>query len=345
MPKVDSKLIAKLAGVSRSTVSRVLNGYSDISEKTKEKILKIIKENGYYPNMSAQILAGKDSKIIGLLVYTGKSSKNANERKKLTESLYYSQLIAEIIDEAENLGYLVLISYISNKKNDWKRIFENGVIDGAIVISGGKKIEEIDELINSKYKIVLLDYEETIFNDFITTIKSDHFYGGYKATEYLIKKGHKNILHLTGEIKRKITLQRVRGYLECLKDNNILENKILVAKYDQKVAYNVIDAYIKSNKDFKYTAIFAGNDYIALGAIRALNDNKINVPNKVSVIGYDNMELCEYTSPKITSVNHLGEGIAKKALIELINILNGKKGGEKEIKLSIFERESVLKIF
>ena len=89
MSKVDSKLIAKLAGVSRSTVSKVLNGYSDISEVTKEKILKIIRENGYYPNMSAQILAGKNSGIIGLLVYTGKSSKNLNERKKLTESLYY----------------------------------------------------------------------------------------------------------------------------------------------------------------------------------------------------------------------------------------------------------------
>ena len=156
MSKVDSKLIAKLAGVSRSTVSKVLNGYSDISEVTKEKILKIIRENGYYPNMSAQILAGKNSGIIGLLVYTGKSSKNLNERKKLTESLYYSQLISEIIDEAENLGYLVLISYISNKKNDWKKIFENGVIDGAIVISGGKKIEEINELIQSNYKIVWL---------------------------------------------------------------------------------------------------------------------------------------------------------------------------------------------
>lgn len=345
MSKVDSKLIAKLAGVSRSTVSKVLNGYSDISEVTKEKILKIIRENGYYPNMSAQILAGKNSGIIGLLVYTGKSSKNLNERKKLTESLYYSQLISEIIDEAENLGYLVLISYISNKKNDWKKIFENGVIDGAIVISGGKKIEEINELIQSNYKIVLLDYEKTVFNNFITTIKADHFYGGYKATEYLIQNGHKNILHLTGEIKRKITIQRARGYLECLKNNNINTSKILVAKYDQKVAYNVINTHIKSNKGFKYTAIFAGNDYIALGAIRALNDNKINVPNDVSVIGYDNMELCEYTTPRITSVNHLGEEIAKKALIELINILNGKKGGEEKVKLSILERESVLKIF
>ena len=98
MKKINSKIIAQLAGVSRSTVSRVINNYPDISPETKEKVLKVIEENGYYPNLSAKKLAGKKSGIIGLFVYTGKSSTNEKNYKKISESLYYSELISKIIE-------------------------------------------------------------------------------------------------------------------------------------------------------------------------------------------------------------------------------------------------------
>ncbi|MDY4005420.1 MAG: LacI family DNA-binding transcriptional regulator, partial [Fusobacterium varium] len=203
MKKINSKIIAQLAGVSRSTVSRVINNYPDISPETKEKVLKVIEENGYYPNLSAKKLAGKKSGIIGLFVYTGKSSTNEKNYKKISESLYYSELISKIIDAAENLGYLVLVSYINKKGTTWEKIFANGIIDGALVISGGKKFKEIENLINSKNKIVLLDYEKNVSNTTVSAINPNHFEGGYKATQYLIENGHRNILHLTGEIKRK----------------------------------------------------------------------------------------------------------------------------------------------
>lgn len=338
---MDSKLIAKLAGVSRSTVSKVLNDYPDISEKTRKKVLQVIEDNEYYPNYSAQKLAGKNSPVIGLLVYTGKSSKNGDLIKKISESFYYSDLISEIIDTAENLGYLVLVSYISSKRANWKKVFETGMIDAAIVISGGKKINEIEDLVKSKYKLVLIDYEEEIINKYILSLNSNHFEGGYLATKYLIEKGCKNILHLSGEIKRKTSIQRARGYLKALEDYDLQNKEIIFGKYDQDIAYEIIEENIKKQGKFIYDAVFAGNDYIAYGVIKALEKKGLKVPEQVSVIGYDNMKICDYTSPRITSVNHLGNNIADKALKNLINILNNKEGGIKETEVEIVERESV----
>lgn len=341
---MNSKLIAKLAGVSRSTVSKVINNYSDVSKDTKEKVLKIIEEYEYYPNLSAQKLAGKKSQIIGLLVYTGKSNKNQELPKKISDSFYYSELISQIIDMAENLGYIVLVSYISSKLSNWKKIFENGLIDGAIVIAGGKKIKEIDYFNELKYKAVLVDYEKEIFSSYITTIKSDHFKGGYLATNYLLEKGHTKILHLSGEIRRKTSIERARGYLECLKSNNIEYKKIIFGKYNEETAFKLIENEINKSKKLEYSSIFAGNDYIAYGVIKALEKYNIRVPEDISIIGYDDMKLCEYTKPRITSVNHLGNNIAEKAIYNLIKIFNEEKGGIEKTEIKIIERESVREI-
>jgi|UniRef100_UPI003FEE5B88 LacI family transcriptional regulator len=341
---INSKIIAELAGVSRSTVTRVLNNYPDISSKTREKVLKIIKEHEYYPNISAQKLVGKKSGIIGLLVYTGESSKKRGEYKKITESLYYSELISKIIDAGEELGYLILVSYINRENTSWEKIFANGVIDGALVISGGKRYKEIEKLINSKNKIVLLDYEKKIEGKNVTSINSNNFEGGYKGTEYLIKKGHRDILYITGELKRKSTILRVRGYQKCLKDNQILINKVIPGKFNKESGKEIINNLMRENKEFKYTAILCGNDYIAFGVIEGLKENGLKVPEDISVIGYDNMELCEYTTPKITSINHLDKNIAKKALIKLINILEDKEEEAIETEIEIIERESVKKL-
>ena len=303
--------------------------------------MEVIKENGYYPNLSAKKLAGKKSGIIGLLVYTGKSSVDKKRYKKISESLYYSELISKIIDAAEEVGYLVLVSYINKEGTTWEKIFANGIIDGAIVISGGKKFKEIENLIISNNKIVLLDYEKNIATKSVATINPDHFQGGYLATEYLLNKGCKKILHLTGEIKRKASIKRARGYLKCLEENKVKVSKIISGKFTEESSYKIIDNYMKKYQKFEFDGIFAGNDYIALGSMRALMKYKIQVPKDVSIIGYDNMELCEYTTPKITSVKHLDDDIAKKALKKLMELLNGKEGNIEASKIKIEERESV----
>lgn len=341
---MNSKKISELAGVSRSTVTRVLNNYPDISDETREKVLKVIREHQYYPNISAQKLAGKRSGIIGLLVYTGESSRDIGKSKKITESLYYSELISRLVDSADELGYMILVSYINKADSSWEKIFANGIIDGAIVISGGKQFKEIESLINSDNRIVLLDYEKKIERENSASINPDHFEGGYRATEYLIRNGHRDILHICGEMNRESSHNRMQGYLKCLEDNGIVRNRVINARFSKESGEESIHTLIKSDNEFDYTAIFCGNDYIALGAIEGLKKNGLSVPEDVSVIGYDNMELCEYTTPKITSINHLDEDITKRALLKLINILDGEKVKAEKTTIKIAERESVQNI-
>lgn len=339
---MNSSVIAKLAGVSRSTVSRVINNYPDISKETREKVLKIIKENNYYPNLPAQKLAGKKTGVIGLLIYTGEIKKGGNY-KKVSDSLYYSELVTKIIDASENVGYSVLVSYINKKSSNWKKIFANGIIDGAIIISGGKKYKEINDLVKLENKIVLLDYEDYISNENTSTVNPNNFEGGYKATEYLVKNNHKNILHIMGDLKRKMSINRARGYQACLKDNGIETSKIIAGEFSEQSGYKIVTDYLKNNESFDFTAVFAGNDYIALGAIKALQDNGIKVPEDVSVIGFDNMLLGEYTSPTITSVNHLDKQIAEKSLNKLISLINGEPGTKEITCIEIVEKNSVSK--
>lgn len=341
---INSKKLAELTGFSRSTISKVVNGYPDISENTRKKVLEAIEKYKYFPNKSAQKLVGKKSNIIGLLVYTGKSSENSKEHKKIEESLYYSELISKIVDTAGSLGYFVLVSYIDNNGATWEEIFSNGVIDGAIVITGGKKYKDIEYLINTQNNIVLLDYERDIKKNNIVSINSNHFLGGYEATKFLLDKGHKKILHLTGDLKRKSVLDRAKGYKKCLEDNNLVENKIIHGDFSVKSGYEMVKKYIEKNNNFDFTGIFAGNDYIAYGAMEALREYKYNIPKDVSIIGYDNMEICNYTFPKMTSIKHLDDDISENAIKKLINMLNGKEENISTSKIKIIERKSVTKV-
>jgi LacI family transcriptional regulator len=341
---VNSKKLAEITGFSRSTISKVVNGYSDISEETRKKVLAAIEKYKYFPNKSAQKLAGKTSRIIGLLVYTGQSSNDDKKHKKIEESLYYSELISKIVDAAEARGYFVLVSYIDKNGATWEEIFSNGVIDGAIVITGGKGYKEIELLVKSGNNIVLLDYEKDIENANAITINPSHFNGGYIATDHLIKNGHKKILHLTGELRRKTSIERAKGYKKCLEDYGIKESHIIPGRFSKENAFRIIDLYIQKHKTFDYTGIFAGNDYIAFGAIEALKKHGISVPEDVSIVGYDNMELCNYSTPKITSINHLDLNIAEKAIDNLIKMISGRRQKKKRSCIRIIQRESVKKI-
>lgn len=341
---MNSKKLAELTGFSRSTISKVVNGYSDISEETRKKVLAAIEKYRYFPNKSAQKLAGKKSNIIGLLVYTGQSSDDDKKHKKILESLYYSELISKIVDAAGNRGYFVLVSYIDKNGATWEEIFSNGVIDGAVVITGGKGYKEIELLVQSRNTIVLLDYEKDIETVNAISINPSHFQGGYTATKHLIEKGHRRILHLTGEIRRKTSIERAKGYKKCLRDYKINESHIISGKFSKENAFRIIDRYIEKNKKFDYTGVFAGNDYIAFGVIEALKKHGINVPQDVSVVGYDNMELCNYSTPRITSINHLDKNIAEKAIDSLIKMIDGKRQRKKKSCIKIIERESVKNI-
>ena len=307
--------IAKIAGVSRSTVSRVINNYSNVPEETRRKILEIIKENHYVPHASARMLAGIKNRVIGLFIIDMKSD---SEGKQLTISAYFSTFNGAIIDVANKMGYNVLVSIVS-KPIHYKKVkeaFYNKTISGGIFIGERNDEPEIKEIINAGYKVALIDQDvksdEEVYKKCII-VNADSFKGAYDATKYLIELGHAKIAHISGSAGIFSTIERIEGYKEALKDSGItIKNNLIVkGNYNFESGYNATKKLLSKNSP---TAIFMGNDSMAIGAMQAIEELGLKVPEDISIIGFDDIEVARYLTPALTTV--------RMALLEMASIAN-----------------------
>lgn len=340
---MNSKLIAELAGVSRSTVSRVINGYPDISKVTRDKVLKIIEENNYIPNLSAQKLVGKKNRCIGVFLYTGTPS---GENKKIAKSFFYSQLLGEMIDVANSLKYTILVSHINENDDSYRVPFLNKSIDAGIIIGGTIRLPEIEKLILEENKLLLIDYRDTIKSKNISIINPNNLNGGFLATKHLIKSNHRRIVHITGDLNRMPGKERLEGYKKAMKEYNISIEKtnILNGDFSEKSGYGVMKRYLKEKKKLDFTGIFAASDLMAIGAIRALKENGIKVPEEVSIIGFNNTIVGEYITPSLSTVEYLQSSLAEDAIETIIEMVEGGCGKVKTLDSKLVIRDSVIKI-
>lgn len=280
--------IAKLAGVSISTVSRVINNYDNVPEETKKSIMKIVEETGYIPNSNARSLTGKRNKTIGLFIM---EIHNFPLTNLILPSDWFTNIIAAIISEASKKDYNTLVTLVTSKSDLEKatEMFRSKSICGGIFVGAEKDVPELIELDRLGYKIALLEQsidEESNRNNSIF-VNTDNFNGAYEATKYLIAKGHKNIVHIMGNSKKAPTSDRLKGYKKALASEGISLNNDLIIKgdYYKELAYENVKKLVQNRIEF--SAIFAASDDMALGAIEALDDLGISVPDEVSIIGYD----------------------------------------------------------
>ena len=194
---MKSEDIAKLAGVSRGTVSRVLNGKSDVAEATRRKIEKIIEEYGYKPNASARKLAGKPIEIIGFFVY--KNRDHQGKKWWLQESPYFVRIMVSLLGAAKKRGYNLLVDIINTEKdfNSIEDYFKSGTVSAGVFMGFDEKVESIENIIKEGYKVSLLDQKKSNNGfDNCILVNADDISGAYKATQYLIDNGHKKIAHI-----------------------------------------------------------------------------------------------------------------------------------------------------
>jgi len=309
--KINLKEIAKMAGVSITTVSRVYNNKANgkMNKETYDRVKKIIEITGYSPSPLASALRNGLSKLIAVII---PNSINP----------YYSQLSYNIENEAYKSGYLTLVC---NSDSD---------------------IGEIETLLKleEKIKIVLLDEEINGFKGDI--VLGNDYCGGYMSAEYLYNLGHKNIIIILGPKKLISTQKRLKGFLDFFSEINIEHDKNLIIEgnYSIDSASNELQSMIKKKKSF--TAIFSLNDLMAIGAIQTLRENDIKVPDEVSVLGYDNIYLDQFFSPKITTI---ATPLDKLSKIAVGKIIQGNKNAESNKKRclimpTLIERESCKKI-
>ncbi len=311
---ITLKDIARMAEVNVSTVSRALNDSNEINEETKKKINKIAEELKYVPNPSAKALVGKKTKSIGIIVPE-------------ISSIYFAQMLNNIESELKERGYSLIVGMTHHKYRDeinYLNIFSIRNVDG-IIVAGSmyKELEKYLADIKRNYDIPIVLIQTFIpFPDY-DYIMVDDSYGFNLAIEHLVSYGHNSIGFIADEVSSKMRLPKFKAAMDNvgLKYNN---------KY-VKVGKEMFElgGYKQMNRLMEEkvlpTAIFASYDYIAIGAMKALNEHGLSVPEDISIIGYDNIREAAYLSVPLTTVSPPIQEMTKIGVKLLIDKIENKE--------------------
>ena len=332
--------VARIAGVSPTTVSRVMNNPTLVAKNTCSKVKNTIKELSYIPNMLAANMPRRKTNFIGLII------------PDITNA-FFSEIIRGIQDTCEKYNYSILIVNSDDnqeKESKYLKFLYSQQVDGIILTTAGhqeKNFKEEDLALLDKMNLVLIDRE---INGMVAPIiKIDNFRGASLAVNYLLNNGHKKIMYLSGIEGTKTNRERREGYIAALKKNQISWRKELEAGFRLDIAYKKVMKYWPIFKDSNDSpsAIFAANDLMAIGALKAFNKLKVQVPNEVSIIGFDNISFIDCTNPPLTTIAQPKYLMGKKAAETLIELIKkNKKNNLKEIielKAELIERDSVKK--
>ncbi|WP_391204737.1 LacI family DNA-binding transcriptional regulator [Psychrobacillus sp. L4] len=289
------KDIARAAGVSITTVSRGLNGYSDVSEKTREKIVRIAKELNYSPNTLARSLVMNKSKTFGLLV-SGLNQSSAKDNITF-------DMLAGINKFVGECGYdIILLSTDSTKQREktYTQLCRERRVDGVIIQGIRTDDPYLREVVESDIPCVLIDIPLT--SPTVGYVTTDNIFGAKKAVQHLIHMGHKRIGFINGHDFAFVSQQRLTGYEEALKEANIAINTEWIGngEFSEEVAEKVALKLLEAHPEI--TAIFCASDLMALGVIQAARKLEIDVPNELSIVGFDDIMLASYVTPSLTSI-------------------------------------------
>lgn len=323
--------IAKKAGVSHTTVSRVFNKPHLVGEKTREKVFSICLQNDYRPSLIARSMRTKKSNYIGLVLPN-------------IINPFFPEIVKGVYDYAQKHDYHVILVNTENVLETEIasiQMFVDRGIDGVLLSGecGGKKEEEfISKIQNSKIPIVFVD--RYLSNIDCSYVINDNFKSGFDATNYLISIGHKNIGVISIQQDVKIFKDRLDGYRKALEINKIFYDDKIVVEAGKSIqeGYNATKKLLKASK--KITAIFSICDYSAFGAYKYCRDNNINIPNEISIISIDNIFTSDLISPPLTTVAQKKYEMGYTAAKILINSL---KKDNKPTKQIILEPELIIR--
>lgn len=316
---VTIKDIAKEASVSVTTVSRVLNNKPDVNYKTKEKVLQVIKKLNYNPNGLARGLVLQKTYTIGLII-----PDICNP--------YFPEIARGIQDQAKKMGYSVILYNTDNdKKSEIEAIqlLKSKQVDGIILSLSVSNNEELDQLEDHNFPVVQIDRKISGSNSPSVTI--DNIISAYNATEYLLQLGHKRLAHITGNLGTKTGQDRLQGFQKAIQAYGVNWNPdyICEGNYSKDSGYQQMKRLLELPK--RPTAIFAANDLMALGAYEAIFDAGLKIPEEITIIGHDDIDVASLIRPGLTTMSqptyNLGQ-IAAKMLIQKIKE-NSSEGKDK----------------
>lgn len=325
------KDVAKASGVSVATVSRVLHNLSGYSDKTKQKVLKAVEELGYQPNAIARGLINKRTQTIGVLVPDVSSS-------------FSSEILHGVEETANDKGFSVIVC---NTAKDGERtmkylqVLGEKQVDGVIFTSGFLEEEYYKVLKQMRVPVVLVNTQS--HKHAIPYVKVDDRQAAYHATEYLIRKGHRDIAMISGTSWDTMAgIPRLEGYRQALEDNGLefMESRVAYGNFGLDKGREAMEKLLQDAPPF--TALFAASDEMAIGAMGVALERGLKVPEDISIVGYDDLIFSRMVYPPLTTIHQPLTMMGRTASEMLIDLIEGAEQVPSSIvNHNLIERQTV----
>jgi LacI family transcriptional regulator, galactose operon repressor len=304
--------VARLAGVSTATVSRALNGTGQIAPATRAAIDAAVQQLGYHPNTAARSLVTRSTQTIALLL------------PDITNP-FYAALMSGIQEQAREAGHTMLLCTTEGdpeREEQYLSLLRAKQVDGVLVDGLVLPPDRIARFTRDGLPIVCLDRD--IDSKAVPLVQVDNRLGARMATEYLLSLGHKRIAHVAGAPELRISEERIQGYRDALSAAGIQPdpNLVAVGSFLEEGGYEAMRTLLEGSG---FSAVFAANDLSALGVLSAIVESGRSVPGDVSVVGFDDLRLSQFTIPPLTTIHQPAVEIARRATQLLLDLAAGRE--------------------
>jgi len=331
MKRLTLEEVGKLAGVSRATVSRVINNPEGVTPELRRRVERVIAETGYQPNLAARSLVSRRSNILGLII--------PSVARFLFTDPYFPSLIQGISSACNTNGYTLSLFLFNTREEEqqaYKRALGTGLIDGLIVTAEQMEAPFIPELIERQIPFVYIG--RPMHPERISFVDVDNVGGAFTATNHLIQLGCQRIATIGGPLSTAVGLDRREGYHKALTEHNmpVDENLMTFGDYSHDSGYTGMKRLLPHKPD----AVFCASDMMAVGALQALHEAGLRVPDDVSVIGFDDLPPAVNAAPQLTTVRQPVQQCGLAAVETLIDLL---ETGLEPPRHLIFQTELIIR--
>lgn len=324
---VTLEQVAEQAGVSPSTVSRILNGTAAVSQAKKDAVQAAIQDLGFRPNPVARGLAGGRTLSVGVVT-------------QIISSPFYGEALLGIERELERAGYVPLFVSGNWHEDDERKAIETLLsrrVDGVIVLAGRISNAELTKVSDTLPVVVV---GRQLSGRQLFSFGFDNREGARLATQHLIDQGHRRIAFIAGDLMHDDAVERQAGYFDALSSAGITVDPNLIVQSDYTEAGGLLSVTRLLERDAHFTALFASNDQMAIGACLGLHRRNLRVPDDVSLVGFDDLIMARYAMPPLTTVRQSVYEIGVEAATAMLEMLRGGKPRAQLPKPELVLRES-----
>lgn len=310
--------VGQLAGVSRSTVSRVINGHPSVSDEVRERVWKVIRETGYQPHAAARSLVTRRTQIIGVII--------PESVARLFVDPFFPLLLGGITTTCNTRGYHLMLSLFNGPAKPeelYRRLVHSGHLDGVVVASARIDDPLVCRLLQDEMPFILVGRH---VDDRVRYVDADNVGGARMAVEHLIRLGHRRIGTITGPLATPAGADRLIGYKRALEASRIAVEEDLVIEGDFTKGSGATG--MQQLLPARPSAVFCASDSMAIGALETIREAGLRVPDDIALVGFDDVPVATAVEPALTTVRQPIEGLGTMAADLLLNLLENPPDGQ-----------------